>query len=319
MSVTGVFTRNWRLKIAALAFAVLLWVTMSLSDESITLLSIPDVEVRVDQLDPEWLLQGQPSPNRIEMTVTGPFGELFRLAMAEPFVVIPVASVEEEDLVLELNPDWVRNVDRSSVAIEGFAPSTIRLLFERRREEEIPVSTRVIGRLPDSLALVSEPRPNLLFARVRGPASLLDPLETVFLEPFDLAGLTGSGRFDVALDTVGLGALAVSPTTATLTVEVARKTSWAVGQRAVGFTDAGEDWIVEPESLNVTLLGAEVRLSTVDLDAIRLEVAADPAAVRVAVEQDGEARVPVAVTGVPRWVEGVAEADSVTIRKAGPP
>ena len=319
MSVTGVFTRNWRLKIAALALAVLLWVTMSLSDQSVTLLSIPDVEVRVDQLDPEWLLKGRPSPDRVEMTVTGPFGELFRLAMAEPVVVIPVVSVEEEDLVLELNADWVRNVDRSSVGIEGFAPSTIRLLFERNRVEEIPVSVRLAGRLPDSLALVSEPRPNPLFAQVRGPASVLDPLETVFLRPFDLAGLTGSGRFDVAMDTVGLGALAVSPTAAILTVEVARKSSWGVGQLAIAFADAGEDWIVEPESLNVTLLGAELRLSAVDLDAIRLEVAADPAAVRVAVEQDGEARVAVAVTGLPRWVEGVVEADSVTIRKAGPP
>ena len=319
MSLAGVFTRNWRLKIAALALAVLLWVTMSLSDESLARLSIPDVEVRVDQSDEGWLLKGRPSPDRVEMTVSGPFGELFRLAMADPFVVIPVVSVEEEDMVLELDPGWVRNVDRSSVGIEGFAPGSIRLLFERNSEEQIPVSVRLTGRLPDSLALVSEPHSNLLFVRVRGPASIVDPLETVFLEPFDLGALTGSGRFDVALDTVGLGGLAVSPATATVTVEVAPKTSWVFGQLAVELADFGEDLIVEPESLSVTLLGAELQLSTVDVDAIRLEVAADAAAVRVAIEQNGEARVPVAVTGLPDWVEGVPEADSVTIRRAGRP
>lgn len=319
MSLAGVFTRNWRLKIAALALAVLLWVTMSLSDESFARLSIPDVEVRVDQSDPDWLLRGRPSPDRVEMTVSGPFGELFRLAMADPVVVIPVVSVEEEDMVLQLDPGWVRNVDRSSVGIESFMPGSIRLVFERNSREEIPVSVQVTGRLPDSLALVAEPQANLLFAQVRGPVSIVDPLETVFLEPVDLAAVTGSGRFDVALDTVGLGGLAVSPTTATVTVEVAPKTSWVIGPQAVEFADAGEDWIVEPELLSVTLRGAELQLSTVDVDAIRLEVAADAAAVRVAIEQNGEARVAVAVTGLPGWVEGVPEADSVTIRKAGLP
>ena len=319
MSVTGILTRNWRLKIAALALAALLWVTMRLSDQSMTRLAIPDVEVMVEQRDPDWLLKGQPSPSRVEVTVAGPLGELFRVAMAEPVVVIPVDAVSEEDVVLELNADWVRNVDRGSVAIEDFAPGSIRLLFERNRVVDIPVSVRTTGRLPDSLALVAEPRANLLFAQVRGPASAVDPLETVFLEPFDLSGLTGSGRFDVALDTAGLGGLAVNPTTAEITVEVAPRTSWQLGQLPVAFAGAEEGWIVDPESLAVTLYGAELQLSAVDVDAIRLGVTADAAAVRVEIERNGEARVPVGVSGLPRWVEGVAEADSVTIRGAGPP
>ena len=319
MSLTGIVARNWRLKIAALALAVLLWVTMRLSDQSVSRLAIPGVQVRVEQLDSDWLLKEQPFPASVEMTVAGPLGDLLRVAMAEPVVVIPVDSVADEDLVLELMEEWVRNVDRGSVSIEGFAPSSTRLLFERNRLVEIPVSVRLTGRLPDSLALVAEPRANLLFAQVRGAASVVDPLETVFLEPFNLSGLTGSGRFDVPLDTIGLGGLAVSPTTATVTVEVAAKQSWSVGQLAVEFPGADADWMVDPASLNVTLYGAELQLSAIDVDAVRLRVTTDAAAVRLAVEQDGEARVPVSVSGLSRWVEGVAEADSVTIRKAGPP
>lgn len=311
--------RNWRLKIMALALAVLLWVTIRLSDESLSRLDIPDVEVRVDQLDPDWLLRSPPSPARVEMTVAGPLGELFRVAMAEPVVVIPLDAVTEDDFVLELNADWVRNVDRGSVEIEDFNPSSIRLLLERNRVVEIPVSVRLVGRLPDSLALVAEPQANLLFVRVRGPASAVDPLETVFLEPFDLGELTGSGRFDVPLDTVGLGGVSVNPTTATVTVEAAPRTSWAVGQLAVEFAESEEDWILDPEALEVTLFGAELQLSAVDVDAIRLAVTADAAAVRLEVERNGEARVPVAVTGLPSWVQGVAAPDSVTVRRVGPP
>ncbi len=319
MSLTGIVTRNWRLKTAALAVAVVLWVTIRLSDQSVSLLTIPDVEVRVEHLDPDWVPSRPPAPARVEMTVTGPMNELFRAAMAEPVVVIPVDSVAQENVVLSLASDWVRNVDRTSVGIEGFAPSTVRLFFERNRLVDIPVSRRLTGRLPDSLALVAEPRANLLFAQVRGPASAVDPLETVFLEPFDLGRVTGSGRFEVALDTIGLGAVTVNPLTAVLTVEAAPRRSWVVGRFAVDFPEADEGWILDPASLEVTLFGAELQLSAIDLDAIRVVVSADVASVRLEVERNGEARVPVAVSGLTPWVEGAAAADSVTVRGTGPP
>ena len=44
----------------------------------------------MEHLDPGWVLKGPPTPARVEMTVTGPYGELLRAAMAEPVVVIPV-------------------------------------------------------------------------------------------------------------------------------------------------------------------------------------------------------------------------------------
>ncbi len=319
MSLAGIVTRNWRLKIAALALAVLLWVTIRLSDQSISRISIPDVPVRVGQVDENWVLRGPPSPDRVEMTVTGPYGELLRAAMAEPEVVIPVDSVGQEDVLLALASSWVRNVDRGSISIESFAPSSVRLIFERKRRVEIPVSRRLTGRLPDSLALVSEPRANLLFAEVRGPASAVDPLETVFLEPFDLGGVTGSGRFDVALDTTGLGGLTVLPLTAALSVEVAPRQSWVVGQLQVEFPEADADWVIDPGTLEVTLFGAELQLSAIDVDAIRVSVTAGAASVRLEIERNGEARVPVGLSGLTQWVDGSLEADSVTVRRAGSP
>lgn len=319
MSMTGIVTRNWRLKIAALALAVLLWVTIRLSDQGGSRLTIPDVEVTVELLDPEWVLTGPPSPARVEMTVTGPYGELLRAALAKPEVVIPLETVEEEDMVLGLAPDWVRRVDRTSVGVEDFAPGSVRLLFERNRSVAIPVTERLSGRLPDSLSLVRQPQANLLFAQVSGPASAVDPLETVFLQPFDLGGVTGSGRFDVVLDTVGLGRVTVRPLTAVLSVDVAPRQSWVVGQLPVEFPEADADWVIDPGVLEVTLFGAELQLSAIDVEAIRVAVTADAASVRLEVERNGEARVPVGLSGLTRWVEGAVEADSVTVRRAGPP
>ena len=318
MSFSGIIVRNWRLKITALTLAVVLWVTMRLTDDRIDLLSISNVEVRVEHVHRDWFLRQPPSPPAVEMSVTGPLGDILRVAMSRPAIVIRVDSVLKEDSVLTLIPDWVTDVDRSSVTIENFRPSSVRLLFERNKEDGIPVTVRLRGELPDSLAMVAEPRANLLFTRVRGAASVVDALETVFLEPFDLGGVTGPGRFEVALDTAGLGGLVVNPRSATLTVEVAPMRSRVLAV-PVEWPGADPELVLESAVVNVTLFGAEELLMGADTAALRVLVGVEAAAVRGAVEEDGEARVPVSLIGVPAWVRGVVEVDSVTVRGAGGP
>ena len=319
MSFPSILVRNWRLKITAMALAVLLWVTMRLTDDRIDRLSIPDVEVRVEHVHRDWFLRQPPSPASVEMSVTGPVGDILRVAMSRPAIVIRVDTVAREDTVLTLIHDWVTNIDRSSVDIENFQPSTVRLLFERNQEEEIPVSVRLTGELPDSLAMVGEPRANLLFTRVRGPASQVDALETVFLEPFDLSRLTGPGRFEIPLDTAGLGGLVVNPTTATLAVEVATRLSRVLAPLPVEFQGAAGALEPDPDSVSVTLFGAEEVLSRLDTTGIRVLIAADAAAVGAAVELDGLARVPLVLGELPAGVEGAVGVDSVTIRERGGP
>ena len=309
--------RNWRLKIAALALAVLLWVTMRLTDDRVSRLTIPDVEVRVEQVHRDWFLKEAPLPQTVQMSVSGPQGELVRVAMSQPAMVIRVDSVLSEDSVVTLIPDWVSNVDRSSVTIENFAPSSVRLLFERNKEEEIPVSVRLRGSLPDSLAMVSEPRANLLFTRVRGAASVVDELETVFLEPFDLSRLTGSGRFDVALDTAGLGGLAVNPVSATVSVEVAPKQSRVVTLQ-VAVPDGG-DLVVDPDTVAVTLYGAGELLARMDSAALGLRVVTAVDELLRLLEEAEDVRVPIALSGIPQWIEGVVGSDSVSVRREEEP
>lgn len=318
MSLSGLIIRNWRLKIAALALAMLLWVTMRLTDDRVGRLTIPGVEVRVEQVHRDWFLRQGPLPSTVQMSVSGPQGALARVAMSRPAMVIRVDSVLSEDSVVTLIPDWVSNVDRSSVTIENFAPSSVRLLFERNKEEEIPVSLRLTGTLPDSLAMVTEPRANLLFTRVRGAASVVDELETVFLEPFDLGRMTGSGRYDVALDTAGLGGLAVNPVSATLTVEVATRTSRVVAL-PVAFPGTAAELLAEPDTVAVILYGAEEVLARVDSSALGLRVATDLVALRSALEDAENVRVPLVLNGVPQWVEAVIGPDSVSVRREGVP
>lgn len=316
--VPGIIVRNWRLKIAALALAVVLWVTMRLTDDRIGRVDLSRIEVRVEHVHRDWFLRQPPAPSTVEMSVTGPMRDILRVAMSRPTIAVRVDSVHREDSVLTLSPDWVTDVDRSSVTIENIRPSSVRLSFERNKEDEIPVTVRLTGELPDSLALVAEPRANLLFTSVRGAASAVDALETVFMEPFDLSGVTGPGRFEVALDTAGLGGLVVNPTSATLTVEVAPMRTRVLAL-PVEWPGAYPELMLESDVVTVTLYGAEEVLTGADIAALRVVADFDAVAVRGAVDRDGEVRVPLSLIGVPARVRGELGVDSVTVRGSGRP
>ena len=321
MSLPGFLVRNWRLKGISLALASLLWVAMQLREEADTgRRDLPNVEVRIENGDPRWMASGAPSPATVSIGVHGTFGDLFRAALARPVVVIPVDSVPGQDSVFQLEPNWVANLDQDRVAIDGFNPSTVRQRFERNTSEPVPVSYRTIGAVPDSLAMTGALRVNPLFTQVRGPASLVDDMETVFLEPFDLGALTGPGRFDVAVDTAGLGGVSVSPSTAVLTVEVATRGRRLVGPLPVEPPEGVEDLEAAPASVIVTLHGAEPLLAEADTTALRVRAvlpALERAAARARLEAGEEEHVPLVVEGVPpdSWLEWTLEVDSVAVRR----
>lgn len=317
MSLPGVLLRNWRLKSIALALALLLWVTMRLRDDSGTSRRALPVDVRVENLDPDWVAVGEPSPRSVSMMVHGSFGDLFRAAVARPVVVVPVDSVPGEDWVLPLEAGWVANLDQGRVVVDDFTPSTVRLRFERNEVVPVPVSFRTAGALPSTLAMARDPRVNPLFTQVRGPASVLDGLETVFLEPFDLSRISAPGpaRFEVAMDTSELSRAAVSPAAAILTLEAAPKESRVLAQVAVELPDGGAGWAVEPEAVSVVLYGAGRTLARVDTSLVRARLGMEVGALELRMEQTGEARAPLVLEGLGRWIEGVLEPDTVVVRK----
>ncbi len=318
MSVARRALRNWRLKSLALAIAALLWVTMRLSDNRIDRLDLDRVEVRVESVDGDWRLRQAPSPPAVEMSLSGPMGELLRAGLANPAVVIRLDSVASEDTVLALSPDWVTGVDRSSVTVEDFTPSTVRLRFGRVGEEEIPVSMRSTGTLPDSLALLAEPRVDVLFVRARGPVDRLAAMETVFVEPFDLGRVSGSGSYSVRMDTVGLG-LSVRPTEARVVVAAAPRRSRTLSGRPVAAPELGDAVVLEPMAVDLVLSGADALLDVAAASAaVRVGIALDASRVLEALADSAEVRVGLAVVGLPRWVEGAPVPDSATARRAGP-
>ncbi len=219
-----------------------------------------------------------------------------------------------DDSVIVLRSEWVRNASRAGVAIEDITPSSIRIQFERNEVASIPVSRRTQGSLPDSLSFVTVPQVSPLFTNVRGPASTVNEVEAIFTEPLDLADVSGSGRFELPLDTAGVG-LRVTPSVVTLTVNVAPTVEWPLNPKAVLMPDPDESSLelVDPSPLPVTIRGAEAVLEEVDTAAVYLEVLVDPLAREM--EEGDEMYLAVVVGGLPELVEGDADPDSVLVRR----
>ena len=315
MSFPRVLVRNWRLKAAALAMAVLLWVTMRLRDDEPISLDIHDVAVQLAEgMDADWALAAPPSPSSVRLTVTGSHADLFRAGVARPVVVVPADSVPGEDWLSELNPDWVRNIDRTRVAVTDIVPSTVRLRFERNVSEWIPVSVRYAGAPPAGTALSADPAVSPVLVRARGPASVVDTLQAVFTEAFDLGAAAGAEPFAVALDVAALEGVAVVPDSAVVTILAGPRERRDLGLLAVELPDSG--MAAEPGAVAVTLRGTADALAAVDPASLHVRVGLDPALLRAQAER-GPVRLPVQIGGLPRWVDAEVGVDSVTVRGAG--
>ncbi len=313
MTSSGLIRRNWRLKISAVAVTVLLWATIRVS--AVSRQDLPEVQVRVENDDPDWVPVGLPSPATVQLGLTGPARDLFRVAVDRPVIVVPMDNVLSEDTIIIIRPEWVRNAGRPGVSIEDITPSTIRVQFERNEGAAIPVTRQFVGSLPDSLSFLSAPQINPLFTNVRGPASRVDALETINTEGFDLGTVSGSGRFLVPLDTAGIG-LRVNPAAVTLTLSLGPTVERQLGLMPIVLPPQSPNGLeVVEDSASVGLRGADAVLTAGPHDAVYVEVLVDPLAREM--EPGEEMYLPLVVRRLPDWTRGVVSPDSVLVRRSG--
>jgi hypothetical protein len=116
-------TAHGKLKLAALALAVLLWVVFSA--EQVTTQWIP---VRVEPVvrDPGYVLAGPPEPPVVRVRFRGPGRELWEVALRPPTLVLPVRDVgAARSFVVE--PSMVDVPERYRVVATDVRPAVVRL------------------------------------------------------------------------------------------------------------------------------------------------------------------------------------------------
>jgi hypothetical protein len=307
---TRLVTYNWRLKLAALGLAVLIWAVVS--SEQVTSQWIP---VRVDPVvrDPEFVLSGAAEPAEVRVQFTGPGRELWELALDRPTLVLPLANIGDRR-AFPVDPSMLRVPAGLSVRVQDIRPAVVRVDLQRLASRVVPVRARIGGRSLQRYVVGEDLEILPAEIRVTGPAERLAELESVTTERFEIVPTTDSTFVrEVALDTVGMAGLSFS--------RARVRVSGGLDTRAERALDAVQVYVPDglaaaPDRVQVTVSGAQRLLNGIVPTAVRAIVPRDslPAAVPPA-----GVEAPLVFDGVPPGVAVRANPARVRIVPAAPP
>lgn len=313
--VPGVLTHNWKLKLASLGLAIFLWAVVRQPAEQQEVRAVP-VQVQLEAAG--WTLVGEPIPDEVRVRFGGSMNDIANLAFNPPPLVIPIDRVHSRDTVVDVRGSWIRLDGRGNVFPREIRPEAVRLHFDRLGRTAVPVAPRFTGELPQDLVLADSIAVSPSVVRVRGPTALVEALDSIPLQPLDLGSVRSSGSYGVTVDTTGLGD--VEPTTREVSLQIQveprqERVIGGVSVRPSGEATLEDGFVVEPATVQLTLIGPRSRVEAMDAGALRVVF---PAEVLEGLEVGGARRAPIRVEGVPRMVRVTAPADSVTVRRPEP-
>jgi YbbR domain-containing protein len=309
--VPKVISKNWQLKVSALAMAVLLWTVPRFDAQGSRVLD--DVPVRVQLTDPNWALVGEPSPAEVSVTLSGPARELIAIGVDDPPLVIPLDEVATEDTTVRLRTSWFLGTGRDGVLVEDIRPGAVQVALERIQERRLPVALPVFGALTQGRSVAGPAEINPGVVTVFGPTSRFEGMDSVPLSPLDLARVQDGDSVTLLVDTAGLPGLQVLPLQATVTIptEATSTREFADLPIRLPALETAPPLQARPARVTVLLVGARSLVNGVD--PASLTVTIPPALASLAPGQ--EESVVLVVEGVPEFVEVHVNPDWVLLRR----
>lgn len=301
--------QNWKLKVLALALAVLLWVVVSADQVTSNWIPVP-LEIRVQ--DPGYRLIESSAPSEVEVRFTGPGRDFLDLAIRRAPLLLNIDQVSDTVDAFELDPGMVQVPNQLSVNPQDVRPGRVSLRFLELEDRVVPLRVRVRNELGIDWMLVDSLRAEPGRIRIRGPARLVGRIESVATQPVTLS--PGDSAFSriIEIDTAGLAGLQLS--TRTVRVSGVVDEIREVEQTNVPVSIGG-GVTVRPSTVTVRLRGPEQIVRAMAPETFRVVVAIDSIPGRI--PEEGIA-VPVRIEGLPPGVTAAASPASVRLRPAAP-
>ncbi len=265
VNVGQLFARNWAIKLAAIFFAVMLYVAVAaqqpLSQRFALRLIVtvpPGRSVRQQPVGVTVTLSGKGSeilklrsfPRTIRKTIPDTFsGSVWSIHLQPSDVSIPKGTDVQ---VAEIAP---RDLD---VLLDSVGRKDVRIVPLVRVEAESGYVLRGLSIVPS-------------VARVVGPEKSLAAVESITTLPTVISSVNGPFFRTVPLDTTPLGVVRVAPKEVRVAGEVAAIIDRSIP--AVPITTAASGFagfLLSPERVTVTLRGPESKVNTLTKDSVRV-------------------------------------------------
>lgn len=296
---------NWKLKLAAFALALMLWVFVSADKVTSAWISTP-VEIQLRDLD--WELAGESVPGEVQVRFSGPGRELWELALEKPRLVLRISSVERPTQLYGLDPAMVSVPGGlSGVRALDVRPGSLRLSFERVASKEVPVriaisrGPRVSYVLRDSLGI--EPAT----VKISGPAPAVARVQSIITRPIDLSGRDSAFVLRARFDLSSAPGVRVSPDAVEVSGIIERVVERTLADVPIA---APPGTRIEPASIELRLNGTRRALQAVDSTAIGATLVLDSLPEPI---PPGGIVVPLRPRGVPKEVRATLAPNSVRI------
>jgi YbbR domain-containing protein len=305
-----IFTKNWQLKVLAVAVAVMLWTVPRFEVQSTQVLD--DIPVEVGLSDPGWTLVDL-SPSTVSVTVSGPARDLIALEFNRPPVLVPVVEVSAEDTTVVLSNSWFRIPGLESVVVEQIRPPGVSLRFEEVLNRRVALYAPLYGELPDSISLAGPPEVDPVWADVMGPASRLEEVDSVRLVPINLATVTGPDTIRQPVDTAGFEGVdfITDEASVVLPIEATEEREFRELTLALPTMASDPQLQARPAVVTVVVSGAGSLLGQLNPGSIRAGIPATAATLPPGEEE----RILVSVVGVPPPLKYRVEPESVLLRR----
>jgi YbbR domain-containing protein len=176
----GLFTRNVWWKLAALALAVLLWVTTVGEQELVTTHAVP---ILYKGLNPDFLI-GSDAVDQVRVELRGPASKLQPSSLTDLAILIdlsaasagtPTFTLAGTDLHLPPGVAFLRAV-----------PSQLRVPIARKVSKDVPVQIQ-IGAAPPAGYHVAGMDASPAVVRIAGPEPRVGPIASAQTEAIDLS------------------------------------------------------------------------------------------------------------------------------------
>jgi len=204
-ALPGIIARNWPLKLAALALAVILWIYVVAEETTSQLVS---VRVVVDL--PDDLALAKPAPT-LRALVTGPARELLKLYSAPPVIQATVPASAANRWRLTVSPSDVQIGRVARVSIQDVEPRTLEFDLDRLARRDVPVALRGVVEPESGFQVVRPLAITPQTVRVTGPRALVNGVDSIRTEPLEVRGVTASFERRVPLDTASRPLLRIVP------------------------------------------------------------------------------------------------------------
>jgi YbbR domain-containing protein len=304
------FARNWKLKLLAVALAVLLWVVVSAEQVTSTWIPLP-VEVQV--ADPEFQVIAQSVPREVRVRFVGPGREFIDLAVRRPPLLLRIADVSNIAQDFNLTPAMVRVPDGLNVNALEVEPSTIRLQFRQLATREFAVE--LVTRGPDANGWVLGGPFQVSPARVRvaGPAELIARIDAIRTIPIQIPASEAPFQRNVPLDLSDLQGVELSAQSVLVTGRVER----VVERRLTAIpVSVGAGVVIRPTEVDVVIRGPRSAVEAVGPGTFRVVLAIDGIPSQI---PPAGVQVPLRVEGLSARVAARLSIDSVRLFPFGSP